>query len=215
MPWTDEQWDVFTTILQRGFVAKDPFTEADAGVYRILLDTVDPDAAMQSVREIVLEGKALRPKPGEIVARVNRDTGRPTFEEAFRLIYGRGGILASTPHRAGAVLTYATEAERRRLYDQAAIDRAAELHPLVGAFVVRQGVARLRELPVNDPDYGELRRKELHTAWDAHVDAFASREVVALAAGGDTRSGLRQLDPLAALGLHQAAPRELETGATA
>src|SRR5207237_9035503 len=88
--------------------------------------------------------------------------------------------------------------ERRRLYRAAARERASQLHPLVGSFVERQGIDRLREMPVDDPDNGHWRRDELRTAWAVHVEAFEGREVAALASG-EGREGLRRLDPLAGL----------------
>jgi hypothetical protein len=48
------------------------------------------------------------------------------------------------------------------------------------------------------PGHGHWARKELREAWDRHVDASDGRELAVLASGG--RLGLRQLDPLAALG---------------
>lgn len=208
MTWTSDQWAMFTSIVTRGFAARDPFTAEDSRVYRLLLDTVDPDAALQALREMVLEGQALRPKPGEIVARCRRDPSIPTFEEAYQLIFGPGGVLAARPGSAGPV-TFNSEAERRAASNQAALDRAQAFHPLVAMFVVRQGVGHLRGLGVDDPDYGELRRKELRESWDRHVEAMDGRDVAALAAGGDRSAlGMRQFDPLAALGIEK--PAEIE-----
>lgn len=207
MSWTEQQWSMFTAILSRGFAARDPFTEQDSDVYRLLLDGVEPEAALTAVREIVLEGKALRPKPGEIVARAKRDSSKPTFEEAYRLIFGPGGVLAARP----SVTRWRDEGHRRALCNEAAARRAEALHPLVGSFVARQGLDRLRELPVDDPDYGEMRRRDLREAWERHVDASDGREVTALAAGTG-RTGLRQLDPLTALGLTQDETPAIEAG---
>lgn len=209
MPWTDPQWAMFCSILKRGFAAKDPFTTDDANVYRLLLDDVDPEGAMAAVKAIVLEGQALRPRPGEIVARVRRDPGKPTFEEAFALIFGPRGVLAARPGNGGPV-TYNSQAERRQAENTAALERAADLHPLVASFVQRQGVTRLRELPVVDPDFGEIRRKELRDAWDRHCEAMDGRDVAALASGDRSALGLRKLDPLAALGLKADEPAGLE-----
>lgn len=208
MSWTDEQWSMFTSIISRGFAARDPFTQDDSRVYRLLLDTVDPDGALQAVRELVLEGQALRPKPGEIVARCRRDPSVPTFEEAYRLIFGPGGILTARPASNGP-LTYGSDAERRQLYDQAALTKAGNFHPLVATFVERQGIGHLRTLPVDDPDYGELRRKELRDSWDRHLVAMDGRDAAALAAAGDRSAlGMRQFDPLAALGIEK--PAEID-----
>jgi hypothetical protein len=76
---------------------------------------------------------------------------------------------------------------------------------MVRAFVLRQGIERLRHLPLDDPDWGFKRRDELHKAWAAHVEAFDGREVAALASGG--RGELERLDPLAALGIGRDRPQ--------
>lgn len=212
MAWTDGQWSMFTSIISRGFAARDPFTEEDSSVYRLLLDPVAPEAAMLAVKTMVLEGQALRPRPGEIVRRCHQDPGKPTFEEAFLLIFGPRGVLHASPDRR----TFADEGDRAGAYRQAALERASTMHPLIGAFVVRQGVDHLRGLPVNDPDYGELRRKELRDSWDRHVEAFAGRDIATLAAGTDRSAlGPRRFDPLAALGLDKDQPREIESGEAA
>lgn len=203
MPWTDEEWATFTAVLSRGFAARDPFTDADAAVYRLLLDDVDPAAALRSVREIVLEGQALRPKPGEIVERSRRDRGTPTFAEAYRLIFGPRGVLKARP----AQRVFADAGARGRAEQQAALDRAASMHPLVAAFVERQGVDRLRGLELDDPDYGPVRRRDLEQAWNEHVEAFDGREVAALAAGAPRgQAGLHTFDPLAVLAPGRPAP---------
>lgn len=176
----------------------------DVPSYKAMLADTDPQAVVAAIRQLSYAGAARwRPKPPEILATLRRDPARPTFEEAYQLIYGPGGVLRSRP----AVRRYADESERRRLYDEAAIARAEELGPgLLAGFVVRQGLERLRHLPVgamSDGDgagEGHWARKELREAWERHVAASDGRELAVLASGG--RLGLRQLDPLAALGGH-------------
>lgn len=194
MAWTEDQWAAFVTMLSRGFAARDPFTDEDAAVYRVLLDGVEPELAHQALRQLVLEGQALRPKPGEIVDRARRDSGRPTFDEAYRLIFGPRGVLAARPSSS----RWADAAERSRAFNEAAMERARGMHPLIASFVERQGLDRLRQMPLDDDDYGELRRREMQARWDEHVDVSEGREVQALAAGSG-REGMRRLDPLAAV----------------
>lgn len=202
MSWDDESWAAFTALLRRGFASRDEFTAADERVYRLLLDGVEPPAATRALQELVLTGQALLPKPGEIVARARADRSVPTFEEAFRLIFGPGGVLRARP----TVRRWADETERRRLFRDAAFARAAAMHPLIGSFVERQGIDRLREMPVDDTDPDKQRgvwaRKELREAWDRHLEATDAREVTAIASG-DRRAGLRRLDPLTAIGAHR------------
>jgi hypothetical protein len=205
MAWTAREWSGFVAVLQRGFAARDPFTDADANVYRLMLDDVDPAAASRVLKEIGLEGQALRPKPGDILGRLRRDPGRPSFDEACELIFGPGGVLAAQPppgpvHRAIATGGYPDQTAEAKARRDAALDRAKGFHPLIAQFVIRQGLDRLRQLPIHDRDYGELRRAELKKSWEAHVEAFDNRDVAARALpAGERRGALERFNPLAAL----------------
>lgn len=155
-----------------------------------LVADLDVDTARRTITAAARAGDRFPPAPGEIVAAA-REQARsvPTFAEAYRLIWGRRGLLSRDcdPSR---------------------------VHPLVRSFAVRQGMDRLRVLPVEDPDYGELRRKELEAQWDRHVEAMEGRERQVLALpSGDRGQGLRRLDPLVALGLSETL--ELEAGDSA
>lgn len=155
-----------------------------------LVAELDVDTARRAITAAAQAGDRFPPAPGELVAAAC-DMGRsvPTFAEAYRLIWGRRGLLS-------------------RDCDPGSI------HPLVRSFAVRQGMDRLRVLPVEDPDYGELRRKELEAQWDRHVEAMEGRERQVLALPSEDRGqGLRQLDPLAALGVNETL--ELEAGDSA
>jgi hypothetical protein len=196
--WTDEQWAMFFDLLDKGWPGDlDP---DGATAYQVLLDGTAPDEVVDALRRLLHQGARFRPSAAEILSARRRDVSRPTFDEAFVMIFGPRGVLRARP----AVRRYADEAERRRVHDDAARRRAASMHPLLAAFVERQGLDRLRQMPVDaartehGPGDGHWARKELREAWERHVDAFDGREVAALASGG--RIGLRQLDPLAALG---------------
>lgn len=136
-------------------------------------------------------GSDFPPSAPNIAARARRDVSTPTFDECYRLIYGRNGILRARPPYPGRALRPADfdEARRRKL---------SEVHPLVRSFVERHGLARLQALEVEDPEFGELRRKELRASYEQHRAVFEERGAVALASGG--RDGLRSLDPLSAIG---------------
>lgn len=214
MSWDDEGWAAFTALLRRGFASRDEFTAADERVYRLLLDGVEPAAATRALQELVLSGQELLPKPGKIVARARADRSVPTFDEAFRLIFGPGGVLRARP----AVRRWADETERRRLFLDAATARAASMHPLIGSFVERQGLERLREMPVHDDEPTGQRamwaRKELREAWERHIEATDAREIAAIASG-DRRAGLRRLDPLTAIGAGHDPVHEITEGSVA
>lgn len=195
MAWTDKQWTTFLALVQPGWKAAAPLTHDEIVAYRVLLDAVEPAAATGALQELVLiPGRPFRPTPNEIASRVRQDVTKPTFDEAFVLIFGRGGALKA--RRPAGI--YADVRAMGQADDAAAWARLEGKHPLVVSFVQRQGLDRLRQMPVDDPDEGMWRRKELREAWELHVEAFDGREVTAIAAGTG-REGLRRLDPLAGL----------------
>jgi hypothetical protein len=214
MSWTEAQWATLFDLLDNGWPGELEPKQADA--YRVLLDRSDPARVWEAVNALAHAGDhhRFRPTPVEILGAVRRDPGRPTFEEAFQSIFGPRGVLRARP----MVRRYLDEAERKRMHDEAALTRAATLHPLIGGFVARQGLDRLRHMPVDapgttdGPGEGHWARKELREAWDRHVDASDGRELAVLASGG--RLGLRQLDPLAALGGRPTSAPALPAGTT-
>lgn len=177
MSWTPPQWDAFAALVAAAWPGA--FDEATRAAWRILLDDLEPDVAAAVLKRLVIEGHTFRPSASEFYAATRRDPSRPTFDEALVLIRR---ALTATVETAGAL---------GRLAGQ----------PLVRAFLERQGVARVRMLPLDCPDWGEKTRRELREGWDRHVEAFEGREVAALASG--RADGLRQLDPLTALGVDQ------------
>lgn len=154
------------------------FTTNDEHAYYYLLNDHPATAVMAALK--ALRHKKFRPSASEIANVLTPTTAAtPTFDEMFTLLFSQRGALAA-PGEQGT---------RQRL---------TSVHPLVAAFAERQGIQRLKELPVHDPDDGHWRRKELRDAWTAHVDAHADREIAALAAGTG-QEGLHRLDPLTAL----------------
>lgn len=145
-------------------------------------------------------GSDFPPSAPNLAAAALRDPSAPTFVEAYRLIYGPDGILRAQP---SVRRRFADDGERQRAYDQAALDRARGAHPLVCSFVIRYGIARLRDLPLDDPEHGDIRRRELEAAWDRHVEAMDGRDAAALAARMP-RGELGRFDPLAVLGAGRA-----------
>lgn len=144
------------------------------------------------------------PAVPRLAAAARRDPSTPTFEEMLQLVYGPGGILQAAP----AERVFSDMVARNRAYTEAAKQRARELHPLVGSFVLRHGVERLRGLELDHPEHGGLKREDLRRAWDEHATTTDTRAAVAMLANrrGD---GLQALDPLAALGVGQ---RQIEDG---
>jgi hypothetical protein len=167
---------------------------------------ITPDQALVAIRACPA-GQKWPPSAPELAGLVRRDAAIPTGPEALELIFGRGGVLsARTPIRKGSW----NAGERDAANKQAMTERAAGMHPLIGAFIEREGgLERLVRLDLDDLEYGEVRRHQLVMSWHEHVSACADRELSAIAAGR-RNEGLQRLDPLAALRL--AAPVAEITG---
>ena len=140
-------------------------------------------------------GSDFPPSAPNLAAAARNDPSKPTFEEAYRLIYGPGGILRAQP----VDRTFPDGVSMARAYNEARTVRAGEVHPLVGSFAVRFGLERLGALEVDHPEYGGLKRKELREAWDRHCEAMEGRDVAALVSG-ERRGELGRFDPLAVVG---------------
>ncbi|MEJ7783396.1 MAG: hypothetical protein WKF96_01245 [Solirubrobacteraceae bacterium] len=170
------------------------FTDAEEGAYYFLLDDFTPEQVMSAIK--ALRGSRFRPAAGEIVEAIQgTDASRPTFDEVMAvLFFGRRSLLWAP--RGGDPWP-----------------QIAEAHPLIGHFIARMGLERLRAMQVLDDEQGKWRVKELRAAWEAHTDVMAGRELTALVAGSG-RGELARLDPLARLGL-DAPVRDLDAGEAA
>lgn len=168
MTWTTTEWDAFCGLLDEAWPGD--FDDDTAATWKALLSQVVPQAAVEALKRLLLEGRRFRPSVSELLAEVRADPSQPTFEEMLMLVY-----------RAAA------RDER--------IAWLAERSSLVSAFVRLQGPERLFTLQLDDPQWGEQRRRELREAWTNFLQTADRREVAAIASGRD----LRQLDPLASL----------------
>lgn len=201
MSWTDEQWDTFCAMLQGGF-PKD-FEDEERSAYRIFFDEVDPQLAILGLKRVVFAGTfTFRPSVSELMGAIRNDPSVPTFDEALQVI--RHALKAKGPsadeisRKTGSTfINEDTEKRERRAAIQA---RLSEAHPLVGTFVARQGIGRLRNLPLDDADWGEKTRRDLEAAWDEHVDTTDHRKVAELTERSG-RGAPGKLDPVGVLGL--------------
>lgn len=195
---SQRDWEGLCSLIQEAWPGE--FDEHTAKAWRVLLDDFDGAQVLAAVKACLARGGRWRPAVSEIVAEIRRDPGKPTFAEALRLIYGPGGVLRARTRVRKARWELG---EHERLNDEAAWECVAVLHPLIGAFVQRQGLERLRAMDLDDPEWGQARRKLLADEWEEFVDVAETRDVAALVAG--RRGELDRFDPLRALG-----PRRLE-----
>lgn len=140
-------------------------------------------------------GSDFPPSAPNLAAAALHDPSVPTFPELLVLLNGPGGILNA---RARSHKSSWEAGERDRADADAIRERASRAHPLVALFVERIGIDRLRSLGLDDPQFGEARRRSLEKEWRDHVDTMGDRDVRSLASGG-RRGELGRLDPLAAL----------------
>jgi hypothetical protein len=192
MPWTDLQWDAFVGLVDEAWPGK--LDNSSAASWRTLLGGFEPKSIEEGVQRLLLEGHTFRPSVSEIIAAARQDPSKPTFAEAYQLLYGPGGALRAKP---GSSL-WKDEKHRRKLQHEAIKDRANDMHPLVGAFIERQGIDRLLQLKTLHEEWGDKNRSDLEQQWDQHVAAMDNRDVAAIAAGG-RRGELAAFDPLAVL----------------
>ncbi len=187
--WTDDQWEAFTGLLDEGWPGQ--LTDSAGDAYRVLLDDINPATAARAVKALLRTSK-WRPSAAEIVQACETDHRRPTFDEAFHILFEhpRSPLKAKTTGEA--------------------VQRAMAFHPLIARFVQVMGRDHLAMLPVFDPDYGRVRRQELRTTWQEIDETTRGRDIAAMVAGsGERRGQIGRFDPLRALGVadrHQLEP---------
>lgn len=201
---SDERWSAIALLLERGFKWSEPFAGAHERAYRALLDGYDEATIAQALRNLVAAGQVFGPTPGEIVQAIEGDDSRPTFLEAFSAIYDSRPACGGR----GVLWTRAAAGGSER---DARLDRAYEIHPLLGAFVQSYGVDRLEALEVDHDEKAGVIRHQLELAWNGFVEANEHRDAAALASGRrrELQRGPRHLDPAALLGVAgQSQPQE-------
>jgi hypothetical protein len=176
MPWTEQQWAVFCSLLSTW---PGQFTDDQAMAYRILLDDLDPAAALFALKSMTYGGARFRPSPAEIAHGASGgETDRPSFEEALAV------IRRVVPIRP----------------DDAALERAEQAHADIAAFIRAFGLDQLRQYPIDDPEYAQLRRRDLEAAWARFCERADVRAAAGLALGARSRrAALERFDPLRAL----------------
>lgn len=151
---------------------------------------VTPDGALVAIRSWPA-GSDFPPSAANLAAAARRDPSVPTADDFYRLVYGpRGVLFARAPYCDG---------EYEYSHDEAARRRADQIHPLLGAYVRRYGVQRLRMLEVDHDTLGGLKRRELAESWEQFLEATEGRDLAQLVA---PRHGeMARLDPLTSVGV--------------
>jgi hypothetical protein len=176
--WSDRSWDAFCSLLEHGWPGE--FSPEAGDAYRALLDPFEPSQAIAALRALLAQGARFRPSAAEIVGAVTTDPGRPTWDEAYRdlrrALSVRQAYHASIAGKQAVCLNWLNE----------------HSHPLVAAFFEAKTYARLSQLPVDDPDYGQLEIKRLREDWEAFTERAEERQAHGLPIGTGAR---KQLGP--------------------
>lgn len=203
-----DEWDAISILLDKGFKWREPFGEVQAAAYHTLLSGHSTSEIMGAVRKLVANGQVFGPTPGEIVSAIHQDVSVPTFPEFEAMVYGPEGVMKTAKRavtarkrqngiHAGTGPQIGLD-EAERVFVDAGQARSDELHPVLGSFVARVGVRRLRDLELDDPDYGPIRRRDLEREWDEHVEVSGHRDAAHIASG-DRRGELGRFDPVSYL----------------
>jgi hypothetical protein len=201
--WSDLEWEGFCALLEEAWPGE--FDDAARASWRLLLDGIEPAAASEGLRRMLFSGQRFRPSVSEFLAAVRADPSEPTFDEAVQLIRralkapGYRERLRERQRETGS--TFVSTDDEDELRKDAIRGALEQMHPRVRGFVATQGVERLHRMlgQVEGEEWGEKHRADLRADWERHVESGEQRELAAIASGG--RVGLRELDPLAALGL--------------
>jgi hypothetical protein len=115
----------------------------------------------QALDAIRASTSSFPPSAGELAKLAHTDPSRPSFQEAYRAIYGSKGITWSH-------------------YRERALEQA---HPLVRAFAESYGIDRLGMLEVDHSEYGGAVRRDLERAYEQFAERSDQRELASVRHG--------------------------------
>lgn len=171
----DNEWVVIAGVLEQCWARE--WVDATGPMYRLVLDDFPAVPVLEAIKAIAGTGQKFRPSVGEIVGYLIKDVSELTWAEVESSIFGKRGVLW-----------------RHKRHGSAAVIAAAEdIHPFLGAFVSTQGVQRLSEMNVDDPDHGGAILGHLHKVWDEFVLGCRDRQQRGLPLPEGGREGRRGL----------------------
>lgn len=203
--WSFDEWKHVLVLLRTWFVSRpEDWTSDMLTGYAVGFADFAPGQVGTALRRLRdAPGKTFLPRVSEIADAVHTDRDDPSFAEAYELLFGQGGAVRARP-TAGQ--RFADSSDRDRATDVAILQRAVAQHELLGAFVAAVTPRRLRLLPVDDPDYGELERRRLNEEWNDFVERADARRREGLPLLTASLAARRELGPgkpdyLAAIGV--------------
>ncbi len=184
---TNDEWESCALIIENCW--RGSLDDKASAAYYTMLKRFDADEVMFALHALVENGRPFLPAVPEIVAEIRsgQEPPVPAWSEVWP--------------RLRKALWKPTEAK--------AVAYVEELHPMVVAFLKAEGWQRLREAPLNDPDYGTLRLRDLEQRWSEFVDVAAARRRQGHALHA---TGAREVEPGVGNGLAERHRRELGAG---
>ncbi len=212
--WELEQWDLFVGLLQAWWPEpEDRWTEQRIVGLAMGMADFTADQAGAALKRLRNAGQKFPPRVPEIANAIHVDRDAPSWTEAYALLFDRpGGVIHARIPRGERPVG---EDARWALREQAMLDRATELHPMIAAFTAAYGPRRLeavsgriaygRDQGDDDRDFGPVELERLRQEWEDFVERADARrrEGMPLLTPPLARrelAGPRRLKPLELLG---------------
>lgn len=163
---TKGEFGKISHLLKNGWPGQ--YGKDNVAAYAEFLLPFEFEAVRDALHKLAGEGQKFVPSVGLVLAAVRSlsEPVRPAWADAW------------------------TQIEQAMVADAAG--RTVEMHPLVAAFTDREGLARLRRLPFYDPEYGELRIRDLGQRFSDFCDAQDARSAQRFAIGPDRQHALER-----------------------
>jgi hypothetical protein len=181
---TRDEWAALVTRVDAWWPGN--FTPDDRDAWFDVLGDFDREAVTAALKAALRQSPKWRPAAGEVLAILEPEVeaaATPTWAEARAALFGPRGVVRTSITRG----------------DEAALERAGEVHPYLLAYCQAAGLRRLAMEEV-DGDHGGAVIKRLGDEWADHCRRCDERIAVGRSLEPMGRSGeLQRLDPLAAL----------------
>jgi hypothetical protein len=182
---TLDEWKGLATMLAVWW--QGDFGPEERDVWWIAMCDHDRETVFQALKLALRTSPTFRPKPGEIIALCSPDADSartPSWPEARQALFGPRGVVHMSISKG----------------DDAALERAEQVHPYLAAYCQAAGLQRLRMEEVDDPDHGGAVIKRLGDEYSDHVRRCDERIATGRSLEAMGRHGeLARLNPLAAL----------------
>ena len=163
---TRDEWETIALLIENCW--RGEFDDTRSASYLTMLQQFDHGQVMAALRILTERGKPFVPSVPEIVQAI-RDASEPALP-AFSEVWA-------------ALQT----AMRERSVDDAVKVMGERCGPVAAAFMESEGVGRLKHIEFFNPDFGEMRVKELEHRWSDFSARADDRARLGLALGAGAR----------------------------